>query len=184
MRKRWLVIAGAVVVLGALLFGGAALAQGAMGGNGAFGGYGPGGMMNGRGWWGSGAQAGSSATPGPGYMMGNGGMMGNGYGPGGMMGGYGGSQNASSAAPVTGNSVTIQNFAFQPANLQVKVGTTVTWTNQDTAPHTITFRDSSLTSSGMLQKGETYSYTFTKTGTFAYYCQVHPNMTAQVVVTA
>ena len=123
------------------------------------------------------AAMGANGGYGPGYMMGN-------YG--GMMGGYGSNtaQNPASAAPVTGNTVTIQNFAFQPANLQVKVGTTVTWTNQDTAPHTITFRDGSLTSSALLQKGQSYSYTFTRAGTFAYYCQVHPYMTAQVVVTA
>ncbi len=162
--KRWLGIIGLVVVIGALLFGGVAFARAAMGGGAGYGFHG--GMMgDGR--------------------MGNGGMMGNG-GYGGMMGngGYNGIQNPSSATPVTGNTVTIQNFAFQPANLQVKVGTTVTWTNQDTAPHTVTFRDSSLTSSKLLQKGDSYSYTFTKTGAFAYYCQVHPNMTAQVIVTA
>lgn len=111
---------------------------------------------------------------------GYGGMMGNG----GMMGGYGNAQNPANVTPTTGNTVTIQNFAFQPANLQVKVGTTVTWTNQDTAPHTVTFRDSSMTGSALLQKGQSFSYTFTKAGTFSYYCQVHPGMTAQVVVTA
>ncbi|HZC04506.1 MAG TPA: cupredoxin family copper-binding protein, partial [Ktedonobacterales bacterium] len=101
-------------------------------------------------------------------------------------GGYGSAQpqNPASTAPVTGDSVTIQNFAFQPANLQVKVGTTVTWTNQDTAPHTVTFRDSSLTSSALLQKGQSFSYTFTKVGTFSYYCDVHEAMTGQVTVTA
>lgn len=165
--KRWLGIIGLVAVIGALLFGGVAFARAAMGGGD---GYGARGGMMGDGRMGDG-------------HMGNGGMMGNG-GYGGMMGGYNDTQNPSSATPVTGNAVTIQNFAFQPANLQVKVGTTVTWTNQDTAPHTVTFRDSSLTSSKLLQKGESYSYTFTKAGTFAYYCQVHPNMTAQVIVSA
>jgi len=67
--------------------------------------------------------------------------------------------------------------------LQVKVGTTVTWTNNDVAPHTVTFRDSSLKSSGVLQQGAPYSYTFTRTGTFTYYCDIHEYMTAQVVVT-
>lgn len=175
MFTRWLGIVGVVIVIGALLFGGVAVAQAA---------------MNGGPWYHAGPMMGWNGTPGPnGGMMGpNGGMMGpnggmmNGYG--GMMNGYGAAQAPANAAPVTGDSVTIQNFAFQPANLQVKVGTTVTWTNQDTAPHTVTFRDSSLTSSGLLQKGDVYRYTFTKAGTFTYYCQVHPNMTAQVVVTA
>ncbi|HZC04504.1 MAG TPA: cupredoxin family copper-binding protein [Ktedonobacterales bacterium] len=123
------------------------------------------------------AAMGASSGYGPGYMMGGYGGMMNGYG-------YNSAQNPASTAPVTGDSVTIQNFAFQPANLQVKVGTTVTWTNQDTAPHTVTFRDSALTSSALLQKGQSFSYTFTKVGTFSYYCQVHPYMTAQVVVAA
>ena len=123
------------------------------------------------------AAMGANGGYGPGYMMGN-------YG--GMMGGYGSAQtqNPATAVPVTGNTVSIQNFAFQPANLQVKVGTTVTWTNTDTAPHTITFRDGSLTSSALLQKGQSYSYTFTQVGTFSYYCDVHEAMTGQVTVTA
>lgn len=176
MFKHWLGIAGVVAVIGALLFGGIAIAQAAT--NGGFG--------NGGRWYHAGPMMGWNATPGSYGMMGpNGGMMGpnggmmHGYGS-----GYGSAQSPASVAPVTGDHVTIQNFAFQPANLQVKVGTTVTWTNQDTAPHTVTFRDGSLTSSGMLQKGGSYTYTFTKVGAFAYYCQVHPYMTAQVVVTA
>lgn len=182
MFKRWLAILGAVVFTGALLFGGVAAAQAA--------------MSSGR-WYHSGPMMGSNATPGSYGMSGMGGMNGrNGMmGPqsgGGMMGnssgmngyGSGSNQSPSSVAPVTGDSVVIQNFAYQPANLQVKVGTTVTWTNQDTAPHSVTFRDSSLTSSRLLQKGDVYRYTFTKAGTFTYYCQVHPYMTAQVVVTA
>lgn len=127
---------------------------------------------------------------GPGGMMGSGpgssGMMGPGsYG---MMGGHHGDQsqqNPSSATPVpvTGDTVAIENFAFQPANLRIKAGTTVTWTNKDAAPHTVTFQDSSLTSSGVLRQGDTYRYTFTTAGTFAYYCDLHRYMTAQVTVT-
>jgi amicyanin len=170
MFKRWLGILGAVAVAGALLFGGIAAAQAAMS-------AGP--------WYhtGSGSMMGPNATPGSYGMMGP-------YGPGNMMGnpnmmnGYGATQAPSSAAPVTSDRVVIQNFAYQPANLQVKVGTTVTWTNQDAAPHTITFRDGALTSSKLLQKDGAFSYTFTTAGTFTYYCQVHPYMTAQVVVTA
>ncbi len=170
MFKHWLGIVGGAIVVGALLFGGLAVTQAAMGG-----GFGSGGP-----WYHAGPMMGWSATPGSYGMMGpNGGRM----GPN-MMGGYGSAQSPANATPVAGNSVTIQNFTFQPANLQVKVGTTVTWTNQDTAPHTVTFRDSSLTSSGTLQKGGVYTYTFTKVDTFAYYCQFHPYMIAQVVVTA
>ena len=172
MRTRWIAIIGGLLLVAAVVFTGIGVAQ-AMGGNGPWGvrqntenGWGP--MMGGHG---------PNGTYGPGGMMG-------GYGPGGMMGGYNGAQqDPSSATPVTGNAVTIQNFAFAPANLQVKVGTTVTWTNNDTAPHTVTFRDGSLTSSSTLRQGDTYSYTFTKTGTFSYYCDFHPYMVGQVVVT-
>ena len=176
MRRHWLGILGAALVVGALVLAGVGVAQ-AWGTNG---GFGP--------WAASQSASGQQGPYGPGYMMGPnatygpGGMMGAGWHHG-MMGNDGDEQNAADATPVTGNAVTIENFAYQPANLQVKAGTTVTWTNNDTAPHTVTFRDSSLKSSGILRQGDTYSYTFTKTGTFTYYCDVHPYMTAQVVVT-
>ena len=160
MKTRWIVALGALLLVGALVVTGIGMAQA----------------------WG---QPGSHRY-GPGSMMGSGsgGMMGSGSG--GMMGGYPNGQNQpnpSDATPVTGNTVTIENFAFQPANLQVTVGATVTWTNKDTAPHTVTFQDSSLKSSGILRQGDTYSYTFTKVGAFAYYCDLHRYMTAQVIVT-
>jgi len=68
--------------------------------------------------------------------------------------------------------VTIANFAFDPAQLQVKVGTTVTWTNNDSTGHTVTADDGTFTSS-TLKKGDTYSFTFNEVGTFAYYCKPH-----------
>lgn len=76
----------------------------------------------------------------------------------------------------------ISNFAFQPAVLQIKKGTTVTWTNQDTAPHTVT-GDFSGPASGLLQKGQTYSYTFNTMGAFPYHCIPHPGMRGTVIVT-
>lgn len=81
-----------------------------------------------------------------------------------------------------GEAVTIKGFAFAPAALSVKVGTTVTWTNRDNAPHTVTF-DVGNDSSGDLANGATYSETFTTAGTFAYHCAIHPNMKATVTVT-
>jgi hypothetical protein len=77
--------------------------------------------------------------------------------------------------------VTIQNFAFNPATLTVSVGTTITWTNLDSAPHTVT-SDDNLFDSGTLNQGAPFSHTFTTPGTFAYHCNIHPSMTAQVVV--
>ena len=89
------------------------------------------------------------------------------------------------AAPVAGNAVAIKNFAFAPAALVVKVGTTVTWTNQDTDAHTVTSQAGSggPLGSAALNTGQTYSYTFTKAGTYAYLCTIHPFMTATVTVT-
>jgi plastocyanin len=88
------------------------------------------------------------------------------------------------AAPVAGNSVAIQNFAFAPAALVVKVGTTVTWTNRDTDAHTVTSQNNSgPLASSALSTGQSYSYTFTKPGRYDYLCTIHPFMTATVTVT-
>lgn len=88
------------------------------------------------------------------------------------------------AAPVAGDAVTIKNFTFAPATLKVKVGTTVTWTNQDTDAHTVTSTGSGgPLHSAALNTHATFSYTFTKPGTYAYLCTIHPFMTATVEVT-
>lgn len=88
------------------------------------------------------------------------------------------------AAPVAGDAVAVKNFAFSPASLTVKVGTTVTWTNQDTDAHTVTSQNNAgPLASQALSTGQTYSYTFTKAGTYSYLCTIHPFMTATVTVT-
>ncbi len=85
--------------------------------------------------------------------------------------------------PVIGvTQVPIQNFAFTPAVIQVRVGITVTWTNDDRAPHTVTFQNG-MADSGMLKPGDSFKYTFTAVGTFAYMCAYHPGMVATVIVT-
>ncbi|MFK0018980.1 plastocyanin/azurin family copper-binding protein [Streptomyces sp. NPDC090798] len=89
-----------------------------------------------------------------------------------------------SATPVSGDAVAIKNFAFSPATLKVKVGTTVTWTNQDTDAHTVTSAGSGgPLHSTALNTHATYSYTFTKPGAYSYLCTIHPFMTATVEVT-
>jgi plastocyanin len=89
-----------------------------------------------------------------------------------------------SAAPSSSNSVTIKDFAFSPASITVKKGTTVTWTNSDTTTHTVTESDGQTgPDSGSLPSGKTYSFTFNTTGTFKYKCTLHPNMTGTVTVT-
>ncbi|MGD1171712.1 cupredoxin family copper-binding protein [Mycobacterium seoulense] len=86
------------------------------------------------------------------------------------------------AAPVGGNQVTIDGFAFAPATLTVAVGTTVTWTNRDEEPHTVAASDGSFHSPGM-GTGATFTHTFTDPGTFDYVCSIHPMMRGTVVVT-
>lgn len=89
-----------------------------------------------------------------------------------------------STAPVARNAVAIKNFAFSPATVKVKAGTTVTWTNQDTDPHTVTSaRTGGPLHSAALTTHASYSYRFTKPGTYAYLCTIHPFMTATVEVT-
>jgi sulfocyanin len=80
--------------------------------------------------------------------------------------------------------VAIQNFAFSPQTLTVTPGTTVVWTQKDSAPHTVTSDTGAWTASADLSSGQTFSHTFTKTGTFAYHCAVHPNMTATIIVSS
>ncbi|HJQ42750.1 MAG TPA: cupredoxin family copper-binding protein [Jatrophihabitantaceae bacterium] len=95
-----------------------------------------------------------------------------------------GMTTSSSAVKPSGVSVAIKNYAFSPATLSVGVGSTVTWTNDDTAPHTVTVSSGPVKfASPTLQKGDTYSFTFTTPGTYSYYCAVHPSMTGSVVVT-
>ncbi len=87
-------------------------------------------------------------------------------------------------APVAGSAVAIKNFAFAPATLKVKAGTTVTWTNQDTDAHTVTSAGSGgPLHSAALATHATYSHRFTQPGTYHYLCTIHPFMTATVEVT-
>ncbi|GGU47289.1 cupredoxin domain-containing protein [Streptomyces violascens] len=86
-------------------------------------------------------------------------------------------------APAATAQVAIANFAFSPATLNISRGTTVTWTNQDSDPHTVTSTDSGgPLNSPMLSQSDTYSFTFNSAGTFSYICTVHPAMQGTVVV--
>jgi len=78
--------------------------------------------------------------------------------------------------------LTISNFAFSQPSITVHVGDTVTWTNQDSTAHTVTSTDGGPLNSGNMANGVSYSYTFTKTGTYAYHCSYHPYMTGIVTV--
>jgi len=77
--------------------------------------------------------------------------------------------------------VTIDNFTFGPADLTVKAGTTITWTNRDDIPHTVVNTDK-VFKSKVLDTDEKFSFTFSTPGTFSYFCSIHPKMTGKVVV--
>jgi len=76
--------------------------------------------------------------------------------------------------------VTIDNFTFTPAELKLKVGDTVTWTNHDDIPHTVVsagkFRSKAMDTDG------TFSFTFTAAGDYQYFCSLHPHMTGTIKV--
>jgi plastocyanin len=91
---------------------------------------------------------------------------------------------ASSAATApTQAKISIDNFSFKPKALSVAVGATVTWVNHDDVPHTATSAgDQIVFDSKALDTDDTFSFTFTKPGTYRYYCKVHSHMTGTVVV--
>ncbi|HSW98893.1 MAG TPA: cupredoxin family copper-binding protein [Candidatus Saccharimonadales bacterium] len=101
------------------------------------------------------------------------------------MSGNNSSGGASSSTPTAADAVSIQNFAFGPANITVKVGDTVTWTNKDSTAHTVTAdtASSDAPASGDVAPGSTYSFTFKRAGTYIYHCAIHPSMQGSVTVT-
>lgn len=85
------------------------------------------------------------------------------------------------AVAATPQTIGIKDFKYGPAVLTVPVGTTVTWVNHDEEPHTVTSTTGSFSSPGLLSK-DTFVQTFTKPGTYAYSCALHPQMRATVIV--
>ena len=104
-----------------------------------------------------------------------------------------GTTSTTASATQTGNGQTVMiiigssgSFAFSPATLTIKAGTTVTWKNTTSVGHTVTSDDGksfdSGTSNPIAAQGGTFSFTFTKAGTFAYHCEIHPFMKATIIV--
>jgi plastocyanin len=85
-----------------------------------------------------------------------------------------------SAARAEDTEVHIHNFVFEPAQLNLKIGTTVTWTNRDDIPHTVVcagkFRSKTM------DTDDSYSFTFTAPGDYKYFCSLHPHMTGMIKV--
>jgi plastocyanin len=85
-----------------------------------------------------------------------------------------------SAARCAETTVSIDNFTFAPAQLTVKVGDTVTWSNHDDIPHTIV--SAGKFRSKTLDTDDSYSFTFTASGDYKYFCSLHPHMTGTIKV--
>jgi plastocyanin len=88
---------------------------------------------------------------------------------------------ANDQPPSANAEVKIDNFSFGPQTLTVPLGATVTWTNRDDLPHTVVSTDG-VFKSKVQDTDEKFSYTFTKAGTYPYFCSIHPKMTGQVRV--
>ena len=85
------------------------------------------------------------------------------------------------AAPSPAAIVHAENFAYDPAELDIHVGDTVEFINDDPVGHTITADDTSF-DSGNLDQHQTWTHTFTAAGTYTYFCTYHPFMKAKIVV--
>jgi plastocyanin len=101
---------------------------------------------------------------------------------------------ATTTAPATGSTATtgtaggastaqviMTNRAYDPQTVTIKVGDTVTWLNQDAPQHDVV-ADSGEFKSDLFDKGQSFSFTFTKAGTYPYHCSIHPGMTGTIVV--
>ncbi len=78
--------------------------------------------------------------------------------------------------------VVIDHHRFSPNSITIATGATVTWTNRDSAPHTVTSSGGEFSKSPVLKQGQTFSNTFTTAGTFSYSCSIHPEMTGKIIV--
>jgi plastocyanin len=89
-------------------------------------------------------------------------------------------QSASAQQMPEAQEVKIDNFSFGPVELTVPVGTTVTWTNRDDIPHTVVSAKG-VFKSKVLDTDEKFSFTFTKAGSYPYFCSIHPKMTGKII---
>jgi plastocyanin len=94
----------------------------------------------------------------------------------------GGTAAGAGDAAASGSEVVIKGFSFDPMEIEVASGTTVTWTNEDAAPHTIKHNGDLFPESDELAQGETFSFTYDTPGEYPYICGIHPYMKGTVTV--
>ena len=95
-----------------------------------------------------------------------------------------GSGSTATTASATGGSevqVIMTNRSYDPETLTIKVGDTVTWVNEDAPQHDVV-ADNGEFKSDLFDKGQSFSFTFGKAGTYPYHCSIHPGMTGTVIV--
>jgi plastocyanin len=95
------------------------------------------------------------------------------------------STNASSSSQTpTSGTINIKNMIFTPSQISVQKGGTVTWTNNDNTTHTVVddLNNVGGPNSGDIAPGSSYSFTFTKAGSYQYHCRIHPSMRGTIVV--
>ncbi len=91
-------------------------------------------------------------------------------------------QPTTTTGSATASAVSIEDFRFQPPELTVSVGTTVTWRNDEGGIAHTTTADDGTWNSGTLQPGDTFEVTFDQPGTYTYFCSIHPSMQATITV--
>jgi plastocyanin len=100
------------------------------------------------------------------------------------------SQKRSSSLPIMEEGIIVGiagnsgSNSYNPNRIEINVGDTVTWINDDSSPHTVTSSNDSAFDSDVLMRGETFSFTFDKEGEYPYFCTLHPSMVGTVIATA
>lgn len=98
-------------------------------------------------------------------------------------GGYGGASTQKAAGAEATNKVGMKDIKFVPADITVKAGDTVTWTNDESVPHDVKAEKGADFASETFGEGKTFSYKTTKAGTIDYVCTLHPGMDGTITVT-
>jgi plastocyanin len=86
-----------------------------------------------------------------------------------------------SSVPPGATEIVMKNIKFMPADVTIKVGQTVAWTNEDGAQHDVVANDGTF-KSDLLSTGQVFTFTFSKAGTYPYYCSIHPQMQGTITV--